>query len=223
MKSTNETTIVAIDGPAGAGKSTVAKRLAAALGYIHLNSGALYRGVALSALQRDVSLDDENGLAEIAREVEMSFAEDGAFLLDGNDESSAIRTPEVDAAVAKISHWKAVRREVTAHQRRIASERNVVVEGRDVTTVVFPNAQVKIYLDATPDERANRRFLELQAKGESASMEEIAEQMRERDRRDRTRSESPLKIAPDATVVDTTGLTIEESVERIRRIVEKLR
>jgi cytidylate kinase len=213
--------IVAIDGPAAAGKSTVARKLAERLGFIHLNSGALYRGVTLLALRNGVPLEDESALAELARQAEMGFTVEGRFLLNGADESDAIRTPEVDAAVSKVSVWKAVRLAVTAHQRRIAKQGNTVVEGRDVTTVVFPNAQAKFFLSASVEERAHRRYLELQAKGEDASLESIAAEIRERDHRDQTRHESPLRRAPDAESVDTTSLTVEQVVEQMAASVRQ--
>ncbi|MBM3216902.1 (d)CMP kinase [Candidatus Poribacteria bacterium] len=211
--------VVAIDGPAAAGKSTVARGLAEKLGFVHLNSGALYRGVTLLALRTGVRLDDESRLEVLARDAEMGFTLDGRFLLNGVDESAAIRTPEVDTAVSRVSIWRRVRAEVTRHQRRIASLADVVIEGRDTTTVVFPNAQVKFFLSASVEERARRRYAELVAKGESASLDEIAAEIRERDQRDETRHESPLRVADDAVVVDSTSLPADEIVSQMARTV----
>jgi len=215
--------IVALDGPAAAGKSTVARRLAERLGYLHLNSGAIYRGVSLLALREGVRDDDECRLAALARNADVAFTEDGRFLMNGEDVTSAIRSPDVDAFVSRISVWKAVRSEVTRHQRRIAAERNVVVEGRDVTTVVFPHATVKFFVTASVEERVRRRFLELRQRGIEVNLEEIASEIRQRDERDATRHESPLRIAPDAIVVDTTGKTPDEVVTFMaERVAERI-
>ena len=211
--------VVAIDGPAGAGKSTVARRLSAELGFVHLNSGALYRGVTLLALRGGVSTGDAEALAAIGREALMGFSTGGSFLLNGEDATDAIRTPEVDEAVSRVSVHRPVRDAVTRHQRRIAEAESVVVEGRDVTTVVFPDAAVKFYLSASVEERARRRCEELRAEGEDVTVAEVEATIRERDARDTTRVESPLQVAPDARVVDTTSLTIDEVVSRMAAIV----
>jgi cytidylate kinase len=142
----------------------------------------------------------------------MRFASDGRFFLNGEDVTSAIRTPDVDAVVSRISVWKSVRSEVTRHQRRIAATGNVVVEGRDVTTVVFPQADVKFFVTASVEERARRRFIELRERGENVDVNEIASEIRLRDERDATRHESPMRVAEDAIVVDTTGKTPDEVV-----------
>lgn len=213
--------IIALDGPAAAGKSTVARLLAERLGYLHLNSGALYRGVALLALRMGVSENDEARLAELARNAHMEFGEKGRFVVNGEDVTLAIRTPEVDALVSRISVWKSVRAEVTRHQRRIAATQNVVVEGRDVTTVVFPNATVKFFVTASVEERARRRFFELRERGENVPMETLLAEICCRDERDSTRHESPLRIAEDAILLDTTDKTPEEVVSLMTEIVQE--
>ena len=211
--------VVAIDGPAGAGKSTVAWRLAQELGYLHLNSGALYRAVTLLALRRGVSVGDGETLARIGREASMEFLSDGHLLLNGEDATEAIRSVAVDEAVSQVSVHRSVRQAVTSHQRRIAAAQSVVAEGRDVTTVVFPDAPVKFYLNACIEERARRRHEELRAEGENVTVEDVEATIRARDARDSTRLESPLKVAPDAHVVDTTALTIDEVVSTLASIV----
>jgi cytidylate kinase len=213
--------VVAIDGPAGAGKSTVAGRLAQALGYLHLNSGAIYRAVALLALRGGIRLDDGEGLAAAARRARVTFAPSGALYVDSEDVSAAVRATAVDEAVAKVAALAAVRKAVTEHQRRIAEQADVVVEGRDVTTVVFPDAPVKVYLDASLTERARRRYEELREKGDLTTMVEVRSRMSDRDRCDETRAHSPLRVAQDAVVVDTTGKTIEDVVDELVRIVRR--
>ncbi|MBT3270590.1 (d)CMP kinase [Candidatus Poribacteria bacterium] len=210
-------TVVAIDGPAGSGKSTVSKQLASSLGFVHLNSGALYRGITLLALRSGAALGDEARLTEEARTAEMDFGLDGAFLLNGEDVSEHIRASEVDRAVSTVAALPRVRAAVTEQQRRIAAGKSVVIEGRDVTTVVFPNAQVKVYLDASVEERAARRHADLEAQGEQPSLDEVEREIRERDERDRTRADSPLLVAPDAEVIDTTGMSIDDVVSAIAR------
>ncbi len=213
-------TVVAIDGPAGSGKSTVSKLLASSLGFVHLNSGALYRGITLLALRGNIDLSAEGPLADAAGSVSMDFGADGSFLLDGEDVSEAIRSSEVDSAVSTVAALPRVRTAVTAHQRRIAAGKSVVIEGRDVTTVVFPQAQVKVYLDASVEERATRRHADLLAQGEDADLAEVASEIRIRDERDKTRADSPLMVADDAVVIDTTGLTIAEVVSAIERVAK---
>jgi len=211
-------TVVAIDGPAGSGKSTVSKLLASSLGFVHLNSGSLYRGITLIALRDDVDLTNEGRLAAAAYEAVMDFDPGGGFHLNGEDVSEAIRASEVDRAVSTVAALPRVRAAVTEHQRRIAAGHSVVIEGRDVTTVVFPQAQVKVYLDASVEERASRRHADLVAHGEDADLAQVADEIRERDERDRTRADSPLLVAPDAHVIDTTGMSIPDVVGAIERV-----
>ncbi len=214
-------TVVAIDGPAGSGKSTVSKLLAESLGYVHLNSGALYRGIALLALRGSMDLGSESRLADVAGSASMDFGSGGAFLLDGEDVSEQIRSSEVDRAVSTVAALPRVRAAVTAHQRRIAAGKSVVIEGRDVTTVVFPQAQVKIYLDASVEERAARRHADLLAQGEASDLEQVKSEIRTRDERDKTREDSPLMVAEDAVVIDTTGMTILGVVAAIEAVARE--
>ena len=200
----------------------MARRAAERLGFIHLNSGALYRGVALTALRSGVPLDDEAAVAAQAAQAEMRFERGGAFTLNGEDIRAEIYSSAVSKAVAKTAAHPSVRAAMTALQRRIASEGDAVVEGRDVTTVVFPHAQAKFYLDASIEERARRRLKELLDAGEDASQEEIERDIRERDRKDKTRAHSPLLIAEDARVIDTTEMTLEQVVDEVARVVESV-
>ena len=197
---------MAIDGPAGAGKSTLARRIASKLGYTYVDTGAMYRAVALWALRRGVALSDMHRLEQLAKEAHIEFKSGtNAVLLNGEDVTEAIRAPEVADAASEISRIPAVRRALVRKQRAMGEEASVVMEGRDIGSVVFPNATVKICLDARPQERTERRAREW-----ALPPEEVARQIHDRDRRDRTRNESPLVQAPDAVYVDTTGLTIDE-------------
>lgn len=207
--------VVAIDGPSGAGKSTVARRVAARLGFQYLDSGALYRAVALAALEGDVDLEDANALTAMLSGLDIRLGKQGGVLLNGRDVASLIRTEQVSQAASKVSSLEAVRLALIELQRNAASPPGSVVEGRDMGTVVFPDAAVKIFLDANVDERARRRACELQSKGHSASLDAVKADMAERDLRDRTRVVAPLRAAPDALVLDSTNLTIDEVVEAI--------
>jgi len=203
--------IVAIDGPAGAGKSTLARRIADKLGFIYVDTGAMYRSVALWALRNRTGLSDMHRLEQLAREADIEFAPGArTVLLNGEDVSEAIRAPEVGDAASKVSVVPGVRRALVARQREMAENASVVMEGRDIGTVVFPDATVKFYLDAESHVRAGRRVQELAAAGEAVSHEAVAEGLRERDRRDQTRAHSPLAQAPDAVYLDTSGLTLDE-------------
>jgi CMP/dCMP kinase len=206
--------IVAIDGPAGAGKSTIARSLARKLGFTYIDSGAMFRAIALWAMRAKVDLDDLHKLEQLAREARIEFEGDAKVLLNGEDVTAAIRDPEVSKAASKVSIAPGVRRALREEQRRIGNLHPVVMEGRDIGTVVFPDAQVKIYLDAHPDTRAGRR-----ARETGAAVSEIAREMTERDRRDRTRAEAPLTQAPDAEYIDSTELSAEEVEEAILKLV----
>ena len=210
--------MVAIDGPAGAGKSTIARRVAERLGFTYIDTGAMYRAVALWGLRQHVSPDDLHRMEQlaIAATIELS---PGRIHLNGEDVTEAIRTPEVSNGASRIAVIPGVRRAMVAKQREIGERISVVMEGRDIGTVVFPAAEVKIYLDANPDERVRRRLLESQAKGEAVSQAALATQMKERDQRDSTRADAPLSQAPDAVYLDSTGLTIEEVEEAVLKIV----
>jgi len=212
--------VIAIDGPAGAGKSTLAKRIAARLGYVYISTGALYRAVALWALRLGTDLADIYRLTQLAKEAKIELLPaNGHVLLNGEDVTEAVRLPEVSDAASRISALPGVRRALLPIQRAIAQENNVVMEGRDIGSVVFPEAQVKIFLDADPAERAQRRARERQRGNDVAQAGLIEGELSERDRRDRTRQEAPLVQAPDAELVDTTGLSLEEVEEVILRLV----
>jgi cytidylate kinase len=216
--------IVAIDGPAGAGKSTAARLLARRLGYTYIDTGAMYRAVALAAARRGVSFDDPEALAPLAAGLHLEFAADGErprLFMDGEDVSSAIRTPEMSRASSQVSRWPGVRSAMVAQQRRLAAEGGVVMEGRDIGTVVFPNARAKIFLTATPEERARRRTDELLQKGDPVDPERVRLDVVDRDRRDMEREHSPLRRAPDAVEVVTDGLTIEQVLDRLEAIVRE--
>jgi len=207
--------VIAIDGPAGSGKSTIARRLAERLGYIYIDTGAMYRAVGLWALRENVDLSDARRLEQFALGADIRLHSQGRVNLGDEDVSEAIRAPEVSAAASKVSVIGAVRAALVARQRRMAENGNVVMEGRDIGTVVFPDAKIKIFLDADPSERARRRAEEQREVPQS----ELAAQIAERDRRDRQRAESPLVQAPDAVYLDSTGLSQEEVVEAILKVV----
>jgi CMP/dCMP kinase len=206
---------VAIDGPAGAGKSTIARRIAEKLGYLYIDTGAMYRAIALWALRQKVALSDMHRLEQLANEADIEFVPGtNAVLMNGEDVSDAIRAPEVSKAASEVSLVPAVRRALVRKQRELGAQASVVMEGRDIGTVVFPDATVKIFLDAHPEARVERRAAE-----SSLPAGEIAKQIVERDNRDRTRQESPLVQAPDAIYFDTTGRSIDEVEAGILKII----
>jgi cytidylate kinase len=210
--------IVAIDGPAGAGKSSIASRLAERLGFAFLDTGAMYRAVALAALRSSLGTSDEEAIAALADSLTIEF--DGKrTLLDGEDVSTAIRTVEVSAAVHLAADNLAVRRRLVHLQRKIAADRDIVTEGRDQGTVAFPNAECKIFLTASREERARRRFEELSNRGELVTFDEVLAQQEERDRRDESRPVGRLFKADDAIEFSTDGLTLEQVVEQLEQIV----
>lgn len=214
--------VVAIDGPAGAGKSTIARRIAERLGFLYIDSGAMYRAVGLWALRTGVELTDAHRLEQLAREAHIELRPDGKrVLLNGEDVTEAIRTPEVSQAASLVSTVPAVRRAMVAEQRRMSTEASVVMEGRDIGTVVFPDAGIKIFLDADAGVRAGRRLVEAAERGESVDAAVMAREIAERDTRDRTRSEAPLVQAPDAVYVDSTGLGIEQVEEKILKLIRE--
>jgi len=206
---------IAIDGPAGAGKSTLARRLADKLEYLYVDTGAMYRAVALWALRANVALSDMHRLEQLAKEANIEFAQGSrAVLLNGEDVSESIRAPEIAEAASQVSMVPAVRRAMVAKQREIGERASVVMEGRDIGSVVFPHATVKIFLDAEPDIRAERRAAE-----STLPSDVVAKQIGERDRRDRTRAESPLVQAPDAVYFDTTALSLDEVEAALLKII----
>lgn len=214
--------IIAIDGPAGTGKSTVAKLVAERLGYSYINTGAMYRAVTWEALQEGTDLEDESALVEVAKRCDIRFADNGcSVLLNGQDVSEQIRFPEVDSSISAVVRFPGLRKILVQQQQRMGARGRAVSEGRDVTTVVFPNAEVKIYLDASLDERAMRRYREMEAKGHNLDLSQVRKDTARRDAADETREHSPLRVAPDALLVDTTNMTAEQVVEKIVAIVER--
>jgi cytidylate kinase len=207
--------VIAIDGPAGSGKSTIARRLAARLGYTYIDSGAMYRAVALWALRENIDPCDAHRLAQLASAALIDLLPDKRVRLNGEDVSDAIRASEVSVAASKVAAIRAVRSALVAKQRHMADSGSVVMEGRDIGTVVFPDARVKIFLDADPAERVRRRSGEQR----DVSPGQLAAQIAERDERDRHRAESPLVQAPDATYLDSTGLSEEQVEEEILKLV----
>ncbi len=220
---------IAIDGPAASGKSTIGGLLAQRLGYLYFDTGVMYRAVTWAALDRGIPIGDEMAVTRLARtlriEVVPPTEDDGrqyTVRADGRDITWTIRTPEVNRHVSPVSAYPGVRAALTAQQRRIGAPGGVVMVGRDIGTVVLPQAQVKIYLDATVEERARRRHLEVLERGESSDYEEVLEDLKRRDRIDSTREKAPLRAAEDAVVVDSTGKRIEEVVARAEAIVREV-
>jgi len=210
--------VVAIDGPAGAGKSTIAQRVADRLGFIYIDSGAMYRAIALWALRQNVDPSDMHRVEQLALAAEIELLP-GRIRLNREDVTDAIRAPEVSTAASKVAVVPGVRRAMVAKQRAVGERASIVMEGRDIGTVVFPDADVKIFLDAQPKERVRRRLLEVRAKGDQITESALTEQMQERDRRDSSRADSPLSQAPDAVYLDSTNLNIEEVENEILKIV----
>ena len=210
--------VIAIDGPSGSGKSTVGRRLAERLGYRYLDTGATYRVAALRAEELSIDIDDEDKLARVCSDMEILFVQDGNEIktfCNGKDVSEAIRKPEISSLASEISTKKAVRDILVEMQRRMGAGGGVVAEGRDIGTVVFSGAELKFFLDATPEERGKRRFNELMEKGIRVSLEETIAEMRRRDQRDRRRELAPLRKAEDPLVIDSTHMTIDEVVEKM--------
>lgn len=215
--------IVAVDGPAGSGKGTVTKRIEEELGFLNLDTGATYRCVALQTLREGLTLDNEKEIIEIANSIDIKIDNTGEkdiILLNGEDVSKEIRTKEVTSIVSQISSIIPVREKMVEVQRNLAKGKNVIVEGRDIGTVVFPNADVKIYLDASEEIRAKRRYEENVQNGIDTTYEEVLENVKMRDYNDMHKKIGALKKSDDAIVVDSTNLSIEEVVEKIKKIIK---
>jgi cytidylate kinase len=214
--------IIAIDGPAGAGKSTVASRLARKFGYVNLESGAMYRALALKAIERDLSFEDETALDQLAHNSRIKIEPTlggNRVLLDGRDVSQRVRQEDVSQAASRVSVHPKVREWMVARQRELGTNGGIVMEGRDIGTKVFPDADVKIFLDADPVIREQRRIQQQHSRG--ASAESMAAELRERDRRDRTRENSPLAPAPDAAIIDSSLLSEDEVLRQIEAVVQQ--
>lgn len=222
--------VIAVDGPAGAGKSTVAARLARDLGYKNIETGAMYRALALKAIELDVSMDDEEALLRLAQNSRIELEptlEGNRVLLDGRDVSQRIRERDVTEAASRVAVHPRVREWMVARQREIGAGGGVVMEGRDIGTKVFPDADIKFFIDADPAVRGERRYRQQHGKdgvvnsASTAQTEAVAAQLRERDQRDRTRPNSPLVAAPDAVVIDATHLSIDDVLARIREVMAR--
>jgi cytidylate kinase len=218
---------IAIDGPAASGKSTIGRLLADSLSYIYFDTGVMYRAVTRAALDREIPIEDEAGVTELAEtlaiDVLLPTVDDGrqyTVLADGEDVTWAIRQPDVDRGVSPVSAYAGVRAALTAQQRRIGQKGKIVMVGRDIGTVVLPSADLKIYLDASVEERAWRRYQEVVARKEPVDYDAVLNSMRRRDEIDSRRSVAPLEVADDAVVLDTTGMDIDQVVERILSLVE---
>ena len=218
MSSEERPLIIAIDGPSGVGKGTVSRALARALDYTHVDTGAMYRAVGWAADQRGLSLTDEDAVSALAATLQLTV-EDGLVVADGTDITRAVRTPDIDKAATAVARMPKVREILVDRQRALARGRGVVMEGRDIGTVVFPDADVKIYLDASPEERARRRAADPAHGGGPQELAAVATALAARDKIDSTRSVSPLMVAPDAIVVDTTDIPVDAVVARVLEMV----
>ena len=226
MTRRNAGLVIAIDGPSGAGKSTTARLLAERLGYIYIDTGAMYRAVGWKAKREGIDPADEEKLADLCRRTEVTIKKDNndpRFYVDGHDVSSEIRTPEMGLMASAVSKSPAVRARLLTLQRELGRNGGVVMDGRDIGTVVFPDADVKFFLDAGPEERGRRRYLELKAKGMDVDLARITQEMRDRDQQDSMRSLAPLRKADDAVPIDSTSLDIGGVLERMLSEIEKVK
>ena len=215
--------IIAIDGPSGAGKGTVARAVAARLNYRHIDTGAMYRAVAWKALQEGIDLQDEQAVADLSERARF-VVDTTHVMIDGHDVARAIRTPEIDRAAATVARHPAVRRVLVQRQQAMGVGGGVVMEGRDIGTVVFPSADVKIFLDASPEERARRRASDpAHRASDGTGLSDVATALAERDKLDTTRTASPLAMATDAVHIETTGLGVDEVVDRVMTAIERRR
>ncbi|MCQ2438219.1 MAG: (d)CMP kinase [Oscillospiraceae bacterium] len=213
---------VAIDGPSGAGKSTLARRCAERFGFLYVDTGAIYRTVGLAALRAGIAPDEPEQVLPLLTglELDLRHSEDGQHMFLGNEDvNGLIRTPEVSAFASKVSAIAAVRAFLMDMQRSLAERNSVIMDGRDIGTVVLPQADIKVFLTASPEARAQRRLKELQAKGAAISLEEVLRDMKERDERDSQRAAAPLKAAEDAVLLDTTELSLEQSIEALSALI----
>jgi cytidylate kinase len=221
---TRERPVIAIDGPAGAGKSTLAAHLARRFGFLNLETGAMYRALALKAIENDVDFGDEAALMELAAQTKIALEpqlEGNRVLLDGMDVSRRVRESDVTAGASKVSVHPKLREWMVAQQRLLGQAGGVVMEGRDIGTVVFPDAEVKIFLDAAPEVRGSRRYRQTGAATAKVTESAIIQELKERDERDRNRVESPLRPAPDAVVLDSTGMTLDEVLMAAETVVRQ--
>jgi cytidylate kinase len=217
---------IAIDGPVGAGKSSISDAVAARLGILHLDTGAMYRALGLTALRRGIVVGDEKKITELCEALQfgVKYGQNGQrTLVEGEDVTGQIRTPEVSMAASTVSRYADVRRRMVRLQQELAAQTDMVLDGRDICTTVLPNATAKIYLTASAEERARRRYKEMAEKGMPDTYEQVLEDLKKRDYQDMNRPVEPLRQAPDAVLVDTTGLSFDEVVEAILKIVEAKR
>lgn len=214
-------TVVALDGPVASGKSTVARAVAAELGYVYLDTGAMYRAIGLLATEAGTPLDDEDALVAVARGAGMRFDADGRLFVGERDVSAAIRTLDAGSAASRVSVVPGVRRLLVEQQRALAGDTDIVMEGRDIGTNVFPEAGVKVFLSARPEVRAARRAAELRSRGEDVDVAEVLAALLERDRRDSTREVAPLRKAADAVEIDTSEMTLDEVVKEVLCLVDE--
>jgi CMP/dCMP kinase len=224
MREIESETIITIDGPAGAGKSTVSKMLARRLGYLYLDTGAMYRAVAVRAAEEGIDPENERALERFCRKLNISFEkidDHQRVLCQGEDVTEQIRQPQIGWMASTVSMKRPVREAMVRLQRKIGKQGKIVAEGRDTGTAVFPNAHFKFYLIAEEEERARRRYLEMKAKGLAVKLEEVEKEMKVRDQQDSSRKLSPLRRAPDAWMIDSTGLTPEEIVKRMLEVIQR--